>query len=100
MNPPQSCQNFQEDSYTYTKWLFNNFHEEVNTNPFKQEYEDDINVVHEYDPYDYLIPNIADEEHPEDYYENGMFDEPPNINHYNEEEDESYTSYDYAQQLY
>ena len=86
---------FQEDYYIYTKWLSTNFHEEFNTNPFKAEYEDDMDIVHEYDPYDYLIPNAHDEEHPAEYYENGMFDEPPNINTYLDEDDEHYDSFDY-----
>ena len=86
---------FQEDSYTYNKWLSANFHEEFNTNPFKAEYEDDMDIVHEYDPYDYLIPNAHDEEHPAEYYENGMFDEPPNISTYLDEDDEHYDSFDY-----
>ena len=85
---------FQEDNNTYTKWLFNNFHEEVNTNPFKPEYEDDMDIEHEYDPYDYLIPQ-NDEEHSEDYYENGMFDGPPNIETYLDDEEDLYDSFDY-----
>ena len=80
---------FQEDSYTYTKWLSDNFHEEVNNNPFKPEYEDDMDIVHEYDPYDYLIPNAL-EEHSAEYYENGMFDEPPNIETYLDDDDDEY----------
>lgn len=80
---------FQEDNYTYTKWLVNNFNEEFNTNPFKPEYEDDMDIVHEYDPYDYLIPQ-HDEEYSEEYYENGMFDEPPNINTYSDDDAEEY----------
>ena len=87
---------FHEDSYTYTKWLSANFHDELNTNLFKPEYEDDMDIEHEYDPYDYLNPNIHDEELPIDYYENGMFDEPPNIETYlDEDNEEFYDSFDY-----
>jgi hypothetical protein len=85
----------QEDSYTYTKWLSTNFHEEYNTNPFKPTYEDDMDIVHEYDPYDYLIPNTY-EEYSAEYYENGMFDGPPNIGIYlDDEDDEVYDTTDY-----
>jgi hypothetical protein len=85
---------FQEDCSIYTKWLSNNFHEEVNTNPFKTEYEDDMDILHEYDLYDYLIPQ--NEELPPDFYENGMFDGPPNIGiYFDDEEDDVYDNTDY-----
>ena len=87
---------FHEDSYTYTNWLSTNFHVEVNNNPFKPEYEDDMDIVHEYDPYDYLNPNEFEESYPPEYYENGMFDEPPNIASFSDDEDEeSYDTYEY-----
>ncbi len=89
--------NFQEDSYTYTKWLSVNFHEEYNTNPFKPTYEDDMDIVHEYDSYDYLIPHSDDGGYSSEYYENGMFDGPPNIITYEEEDvEEVYETFEYA----
>jgi hypothetical protein len=92
MNQPT----FQEDSYIYTQWLSTNFHEEHNTNPFESEYQDDMDIVHDYDPYDYLIPN-TDEEYSAEYYENGMFDGPPNISTYfDDEDDEVDYTFDYA----
>jgi hypothetical protein len=87
--------NFQEESYIYTKWLSANFHEEYNTNPFKPTYEDDMDIVHEFEPYDYLIPQ-NDIEYSTEYYENGLFDGPPNVITHTEDLEETYDSFDYA----
>lgn len=88
----------QDMSSLYNHWLATNFHESVNTNMFKPEFEDDMDIIHDQDTYNYLeesfeYTNAFDDE---------MFNEPPNLelyDHDNDTEEENFDSYEYARNI-
>ena len=92
-----------EISTFYNNWLAKNFHEEINTNPFHPEYTDDIYIVHDTDPYDYLEESFDCLEESFDYleesfdYNNGfddsMFNEEPNLDLHSDNEDDEVFDY-------
>jgi len=45
-----------DSSISYNNWLMSNFNQDINTNIFKDDYEDDLDIIH--DDYDdeYIIP--------------------------------------------
>ena len=74
----------QDISTLYNNWLATNFNEEMNTNPFQPSLEDDMDIIHDFDTYDYLeesfeYTNTFDDE---------MFSEEPNIDLYSDDEEE------------
>ena len=87
MNTLEHLDTAQEMSSLYNNGLCTNFHQEINTNPFQPEYNDDIDIVYDIDPYNYLVETFE--------YNNGfddsMFNEPPNLElHSDNEEDDSF----------
>ena len=74
--------NCSEFSYDYTSWLSKNFLEDVNTNHFSPEIEEDI--IHEFDVYDHLIPMYYYEE----VFSDEMFNTPPNLELTSDDEEE------------
>ena len=81
-----------DQSYLYTNWLYSNFNYYENTNIFKPEYIDDIDIEHEVESNDECIE-------PEFSYNTGyddsMFDEEPVIS-YHSDNDDTYDSYEYV----
>jgi len=74
----------QDISTLYNNWLATNFNEEMDTNPFQPILEDDMDIIHDFDMYDYLeesyeYSNAFDDE---------MFSEEPNIDLYSDDEEE------------
>ena len=74
----------QDISTLYNNWLATNFNEEMDTNPFQPSLEDDMDIILDFDPYDYLeesyeYSNAFDDE---------MFSEAPNLELYSEDEEE------------
>jgi len=86
-----------DQSYIYTKWLSTNFNYSENTNIFKPEYIDDIDIEHDNDEFnsDYLEPEFTYNTG----YDDSMFDEEPVIS-YNSDNEESYDSYEYVNNTY
>ena len=88
----------QDMSTIYNNWLADNFNESVNTNIFQPSYEDDMDVIHEIDPYDYMIESFEYT----NAFDDEMFNEPPNLelyDHDNYGEDDNFDSYDYARNI-
>ena len=86
-----------EIAQIYNTWLGQNFHQIINTNPFQPKWEDDMDVIHEFDPYDYLVETFI--------YNNGfddsMFDEPPNLELHSgdDEDDDDFDSFEYSRNI-
>ena len=87
----------QEQSHIYTKWLFSNFNYIENTNIFKPDYIDDIDI--EYDIDESNIECLEPEFSYNTGFDDSMFDEEPDIS-YNSDNEESYDSYEYANNTY
>ena len=90
MNTLEHLDTAQQMATLYNNWLATNFNESINTNPFQPDYNDDMDIIHDFDPYDYLVETFE--------YNNGfddsMFKEAPNLElHSDNEEDDSF---DYA----
>ena len=95
MNSTAYLNNAQEISTIYNNWLATNFNSEINTNLFQPEFEDDMDTLHEYDPYDYLAPSFEYTE----CFDDEMFTQPPNLELYSDSEDENFDTYDYARNI-
>ena len=84
----------QEISIIYNTWLHSNFKFEWDTNPFKEEYSDEI-PIHEY-------KDNSEIEEPFSYntgFDDSMFDEEPVVIFRGSEDDtEAYDTYEYANQ--
>jgi hypothetical protein len=73
-----------EFSNTYNTWLSQNFHQSINTNHFAPENSDFDNVIHDIEPYDYLIPTFYYDE----CFDDEMFNTKPDLDLYTDDEDE------------
>ena len=83
MNTLEHLDTAQEMSTHYNNWLGTNFHQEINTNPFQPEYNDDMDIIHEIDSYDHLVETF-------EYtgFDDSMFNEPPNLELHSDNEDD------------
>ena len=85
MNTLEHLDTAQEMSTLYNNWLETNFHQEINTNSFKPEYNDDMDIIHEIDNYDYLVETFE-----YNGFDDSMFNEAPNLElHSDNEEDDN-----------
>ena len=86
----------QEMSLIYNSWLAKNFHESVDTNIFKPDYEDDIDIIHE--PDNYFVEESFEYTNA---FDDKMFNEPPNLELHSgdEEDEENFDSYEYARNI-
>lgn len=73
-----------EFSQLYNTWLSQNFHQSINTNHFAPEKDDVDDIVHEIDPYDYLIPTFYYDE----CFDDEMFTTAPDLDLWSDNEDE------------
>tara|TARA_B110000967_G_C18634637_1_gene435426 strand:- start:269 stop:562 length:294 start_codon:yes stop_codon:yes gene_type:complete len=84
-------------STLYNNWLVQNFNQSINTNIFQPIYEDDMDIIHDTDPYDYMMESFEYT----NAFDDEMFNEPPNIELYDhdEEDNDNFDSYDYARNV-
>ena len=81
----------------YNNWLAQNFNQSINTNIFQPIYEDDMDIIHDPDPYDYMMESFEYT----NAFDDEMFNEPPNIELYDHDEDDydKFDSYEYARNV-
>ena len=89
MNTLEYLDTAQEISTLYNNWLANNFNEANNTNIFQPSLEDDMDIIHDFDPYDYLIETFEYT----NAFDDSMFNEPPNLELYSDDEDDDSFEY-------
>ena len=87
MNTLEHLDTAQEISTLYNNWLAKNFNESNNTNPFQSDYKDDIDIVHDFDPYDYLEESFESFKY-NNGFDDSMFNEPPNLELHSDNEDD------------
>ena len=73
-----------EFSSIYNTWLSQHFHQEINTNHFAPEDSDVDDVVHDIDPYNYLIPTF----HYDECFDDEMFNTGPELELWSDNEEE------------
>ena len=79
----------QEMSTIYNNWLATNFNETLNTNPFQPIWEDDMDIIHDFDPFDYLAESDESFEYT-NAFDDDMFNEPPNLELFDDDNSEEF----------
>lgn len=93
MNTLEHLDTAQEISTLYNNWLAKNFNESNNTNPFQPSLEDDMDIIHDFDSYDYLEESFDYLEESFEYnngFDDSMFNEAPNLELHSDNEEEEF----------